>query len=66
MLNKSGAKFIDIPSEIWNMGLGGYQPLQKWLKDRKGKQLSPFEVEHYKQMIAVLMATKDIVKTINL
>lgn len=66
IINKDGAQFKNISSDIWNMGIGGYLPLQKWLKDRKGTSLSSEEIEHYKKMIAILEKTKKIVKKIKL
>ena len=66
ILNKKGSKFYHVPIEIWNMGIGGYQPLQKWLKDRKGENLSVADIEHYKQMISILMKTRTIVSEIKL
>ncbi|KAF5432111.1 hypothetical protein C5S39_04370 [Candidatus Methanophagaceae archaeon] len=29
--------------------MGGYQVCQKWLKDRKGRQLTEEEIEHYQK-----------------
>lgn len=66
IINKTGARFTSVPVEIWNMGVGGYQPLQKWLKDRKGHILSANEIEHYIQMIAILIETKRIVSKIKI
>ena len=66
IINKTGARFISVPVEIWNMGVGGYQPLQKWLKDRKGDFLSANEIEHYIQMIEILIETKRIVSKIKI
>ena len=31
--------FDDVPEEQWRQYIGGYMPLQKWLKDRKGNEL---------------------------
>jgi hypothetical protein len=28
--------FGNVPEQAWNCYIGGYQPAQKWLKDRKG------------------------------
>ena len=64
-LNKTRSKFTNIPQEIWEMGLGGYQPLQKWLKDRKGAILSESDITHYQSMIAILIETKRIMKQID-
>lgn len=32
--------FEGVPETVWNFFIGGYQPAQKWLKDRKGRNLS--------------------------
>lgn len=57
-INQSGTSFHYVPEEIWNMGIGGYVPLQKWLKDRKGKTLTNEEINHYKDTIERLKLTK--------
>ena len=36
--------FNDVKPEIWNYYIGGYQVLDKWLKDKIGKILSPIDV----------------------
>ncbi len=35
--------FEDIPEEVWDYYIGGYQVLQKWLKERNGRPISPLE-----------------------
>jgi hypothetical protein len=30
----------------WDFYIGGYQPAQKWLKDRKGRILSYEDIQH--------------------
>ncbi len=50
----------------WRFGLGGYQPAQKWLKDRKGRQLSFDDIMHYQKIIKVLTETDRIMQTIEL
>ena len=57
--------FEGIPTEAWEFYIGGYQPAQKWLKDRKGRRLEYDDVEHYRKIIAVLMETARIMKTID-
>lgn len=57
--------FSPVPVEAWNMYIGGYQPAQKWLKDRKGRKLSPKDIQHYKNIIAVLMETNRIMQQID-
>lgn len=49
--------FEGIPKEVWEYHIGGYQVLDKWLKDRKGRRLSLHEVEHYLKVITALKRT---------
>ena len=57
--------FAPVPTVAWEMYIGGYQPAQKWLKDRKGRVLSTEEIEHYEQIIRVLLETKRIMDSID-
>lgn len=43
--------FSDVEKEVWDFYVGGYQPLQKWLKDRKNLVLTKRDINHYGQMI---------------
>ena len=56
--------FNEVPNVAWEFHIGGYQPAQKWLKDRKGQILSVDEVTHYQKIIKVLLETDRIMKTI--
>jgi predicted helicase len=49
--------FAPVTPEVWNFHVGGYQVAEKWLKDRKGRQLSFTELEHYRKTIAALAET---------
>lgn len=57
--------FGNIPEVVWNFYIGSYQPAQKWLKDRKGRELSYEDIEHYQKMIAALLETNKIMKEID-
>ena len=57
--------FENIPADAWNFYIGGYQPAQKWLKDRKGRALSYDNIEHYRRIITVLTETQRIMSTID-
>ena len=57
--------FEGVPESAWNFYIGGYQPAQKWLKDRKGMTLSFEDVNHYKQIIYVLQQTERIMGEID-
>lgn len=56
--------FEGVPAEAWEFYIGGYQPAQKWLKDRKGRTLSFDDIEHYRKIISVLIETKTIMDKI--
>jgi len=57
--------FQDIKENIWNFYIGGYQPAQKWLKDRKDLVLSYEDIIHYQKIIYVLTETDRIMKEID-
>jgi len=50
--------FDNVPAAAWEFYIGGYQPAQKWLKDRKGRTLSSDDLLHYKAIIAALVETR--------
>lgn len=54
--------FSYVPTEAWEMYIGGYQPAQKWLKDRKGRILSTEDILHYEKIISVLLETNRIMQ----
>jgi len=57
--------FENVPQEAWEFYIGGYQPAQKWLKDRKGRVLSYDETLHYRKIIQVLAETARIMGEID-
>ena len=57
--------FEGVPESAWNFFIGGYQPAQKWLKDRKGLTLSFEDVKHYQHIIYVLQQTERIMQEID-
>ena len=57
--------FGNVPEIAWNFYIGGYQPAQKWLKDRKGRTLTNEEIEHYQKIIVALVETDKIMKEID-
>lgn len=63
-INKS-SYFSEITPEMWNLSIGGYNPLQKWLKDRKKTIMHQERVEHYKYMILAMKKTLELVKRID-
>ena len=56
--------FDQVPQSAWEMFIGGYQPAQKWLKDRKGRALSFDDIQHYCRIIGILQDTQQIMQEI--
>lgn len=63
-INKS-QYFGNIPKKAWEFFIGGYQPLEKWLKDRKGQVLSFDEITHYQYMVYAISKTIDLMSQID-
>ena len=57
--------FTAAPEYLWNFTIGAYQPLQKWLKDRKKTTLSIEDITHYKKIIAALKRTEELMAEID-
>lgn len=58
--------FDSAPEVSWGFYIGGYQPAQKWLKDRKGRALSFDDVKHYQRILKILAETDRIMGTITM
>ena len=57
--------FSNVPQTAWDFYVGGYQPAQKWLKDRKGQTLSGDDIEHYERIIHALTGTHRLMQEID-
>ena len=57
--------FENVPLEAWEFYIGGYQPAQKWLKDRNGRELSFEDILHYQKIIVALTETARIMEEID-
>ncbi len=58
--------FADVPEMAWNFYIGGYQPAQKWLKDRRGRTLTYDDITHYRNIVTVLLETDRLMKEIDI
>ena len=58
--------FEGVPEIAWDFYIGGYQPAQKWLKDRRGRTLSYDDIGHYQKIVKILSETDRIMKEIEL
>ncbi|MBK9462164.1 MAG: hypothetical protein IPN94_22775 [Sphingobacteriales bacterium] len=57
--------FANVPQIAWEFYIGGYQPSQKWLKDRKGRTLEFDDILHYQKIIVALTETDRLMKEID-
>jgi hypothetical protein len=49
--------FKGVREAVWNFHIGGYQVCEKWLKDRKDRNLSADDRTHYQKNIVALSET---------
>ena len=64
-INDDKQFFGNLPKVAWEFYIGGYQPAQKWLKDRKGSILTVDDRKHYQKIIVALKMTADIMPQID-
>ena len=57
--------FAYVPQVAWEFYVGGYQPAQKWLRDRKGHTLGFEEILHYQKIIKSLVETERLMQLID-
>jgi predicted helicase len=57
--------FDGVPQVAWEFYIGGYQPAQKWLKDRKGRELTFEDILHYQKIIVALTETDRLMKEVD-
>ena len=57
--------FDGVPRIAWEFYIGGYQPAQKWLKDRKGMTLDIDDIMHYQRIISALCKTHELMQQID-
>jgi hypothetical protein len=57
--------FAPVPQDVWDFHIGGYQVLDKYLKSRKGRELSLDELENVINVVKVLRFTIDQMQKID-
>ena len=58
--------FDNIPLSAWEFYIGGYQPAQKWLKDRRDRILTFDDILHYQRVIVALTETERLMGEIDI
>ena len=63
-----------LPEEVWNFHIGGYQVCEKWLKDRQakggkkprpGRVLTDEDIAHYQKIVVALNETIRLMQLID-
>jgi predicted helicase len=57
--------FSGVAPEVYEFQIGGYQVLNKWLKDRKGRTLSYDDIRHYCRVVVALKETMRVMQEID-
>jgi predicted helicase len=57
--------FDGVPLIAWEFYIGGYQPAQKWLKDRHGRTLNFEDILHYQKIIVALTETHRLMQEVD-
>jgi predicted helicase len=61
-----GLQYFDgVPLIAWEFYIGGYQPAQKWLKDRQGRTLNFEDILHYQKIIVALTETHRLMQEVD-
>lgn len=57
--------FEVIEDDEWGHIVGGYQPAQRWLKERRGRELSDAEICEYGEIINIIKKTRTLMSKID-
>ncbi|MDM8567186.1 N-6 DNA methylase [Candidatus Halobeggiatoa sp. HSG11] len=57
--------FDNVKENVWQFHIGGYQVCQKWIKDRKGRELNFDDCNHYLYILAALEQTIGLMEEID-
>jgi predicted helicase len=57
--------FEGIDPDTWAFRVGGYQVLEKWLKDRKGRELGIDDIVHYRRVAVALRRTRELMRQVD-
>jgi hypothetical protein len=57
--------FEGVTPEVWDFHIGGYQVCEKWLKDRRGRELSYDDTNHYQKIVVALKETIRLMQEID-
>jgi predicted helicase len=56
--------FENVPQEVWEAEVGGYQVCYQWIKDRRGEVLSYADQSHYERLVPALYESLQVIEEI--
>lgn len=56
--------FTDVPANVWEYEIGAYQVCEKWLGDRKDKELSRDDLKQYRSILVAVAETLRVMEEI--
>jgi len=57
--------FVPVSQELWEYRIGGYQVLEKWLKDRRDRRLTLEEIKTYCRVVTAIQRTVEVQEEID-
>ena len=57
--------FEGVPPEVWEFHVGGYQVCAKWLKDRRGRNLTFDDIQFYQKIVVALKETSRLMHEVD-
>lgn len=57
--------FEVVDPDAFGFRVGGYQVLEKWLKDRKGRALGIDDIAHYRKIVVALDRTRELMQQVD-
>ena len=57
--------FEGVPPEVWEFHVGGYQVCAKWLKERRGRNLTFDDIQHYQKIVVALKETSRLMAEVD-
>lgn len=64
VINSSG-RFSNVSEDVYNFIVGGYQPCNRWLRERKGRKLTAEDISTYSSIVASIAKTISLMNQID-
>ncbi len=63
---EGGGQYFDgVDEAVWAFVIGNYQICERWIADRRGRQLTVQEIVHFRQLVGTIQRTIDLIERID-